>query len=542
MLFLFSILLIINIRFIETTVMESRYQQAREAAALRAASDLSQIVVDDPNFGFVSLSDRPAVGLAAMSGDGEPLPVHGINTLIATARLDYIIAKETGNTLMEDLALQDAKNAQEAAESLTKVLARAIKPGKDDKTFAATDMDGNVVRPYEDAIDSYRTCLKCFTGLEGGQFELKLGWLNQSGITVTPIPEPKQYLPAGAQNDGCYEAYKDVPVSLAHFYFASLGSQPALVSGSRFREGSYQHLSSVVKVESTRETRNLLPWENKPIRISGQACAQAYAVNCQPGPSILVAAFPDGLPIGVNSIGDLIGNQGLNMARMKNYIARGGDFSVDPQSYLEPNGTDMEQASAADEVTHALYDWLRSNYLLPRVDSMISILNRPFTNTRPTDEEYIYVVSITAEGNGIVSKLSLNPFTDLRVSENQAYAINNNPVQLDDSNWTVVCRDQVRTLGTINGGKHAGQPLPGNPVNWGELKSYVDEPFIKATTKRKLRGISLIGKTAADGGIALANSELIYDDGKMRPRTLRKSCYSGGMAVEFRISSPMAAN
>src|SRR6516225_9906245 len=78
-------------------LLHERYKQALEAAALKAASDLSEIVINDPYFGFISLSDRPPIGHATVAEDGEPVPVHGINTIIATSRLEYLIATEIGD-------------------------------------------------------------------------------------------------------------------------------------------------------------------------------------------------------------------------------------------------------------------------------------------------------------------------------------------------------------------------------------------------------------------------------------------------------------
>src|SRR5690606_18236238 len=78
---------------------------AIEAAALAAARDLSRIVIDTPEFGLVGISDSaPNAGSA---GDGFGLPVHGINSIIGTARLDYIIGDQLGINEWKELALQD---------------------------------------------------------------------------------------------------------------------------------------------------------------------------------------------------------------------------------------------------------------------------------------------------------------------------------------------------------------------------------------------------------------------------------------------------
>src|SRR5579883_2289538 len=103
-------------------LQHERYRQALESAALKAASDLSEIVINDPYFGFVSLSDRPAAGNATIADDGEPMPVHGINSLIAASRLDYLIASELCDERLQSFALEDARHARDAASRLTEVL------------------------------------------------------------------------------------------------------------------------------------------------------------------------------------------------------------------------------------------------------------------------------------------------------------------------------------------------------------------------------------------------------------------------------------
>src|SRR5579883_2106806 len=40
-----------------------------DAAALAAAKDLSRIVVDDPNFGLIGLSDSAPIGRGSIAGD-----------------------------------------------------------------------------------------------------------------------------------------------------------------------------------------------------------------------------------------------------------------------------------------------------------------------------------------------------------------------------------------------------------------------------------------------------------------------------------------
>jgi hypothetical protein len=89
-----------------------RTQNIVDAAGLIAANDLSRIILNDENFGYVSLSNYPPVGKETLADDGEPLPVTGINTLIGTIRQNAIIARELGNETMEHLSETDRVNAQ----------------------------------------------------------------------------------------------------------------------------------------------------------------------------------------------------------------------------------------------------------------------------------------------------------------------------------------------------------------------------------------------------------------------------------------------
>ena len=151
-----------SIHVVQLLIERHRYQQAVESAALQASSDLSKIVINDPYFGFISLSDYPAIGKATIAIDGEPLPVHGINTIIATSRLDYIIAKQVDDQYLEELALVDIRHAKEAAVRLDNVLENSLTEKFNDKEHAPHDMDGNMVCPYVDALNAYEESLEHF--------------------------------------------------------------------------------------------------------------------------------------------------------------------------------------------------------------------------------------------------------------------------------------------------------------------------------------------------------------------------------------------
>src|SRR5262249_32330758 len=135
--------------------------------------------------------------------------------------------------------------------------------------------------------------------------------------------------------------------------------------------------------------------------------------------------------------------------------------------------------------------------------------------------------------------LRRNPFEDLRIAEGQLYAISNQSAPIGSHSWTVVCRDEVYAVGIINGGMHAGQPMAGNPINWAELSTYVDERFASAAATRRPAGISISGEAHPGGGIDLGGAKLQLNNAQAAAHDIRTSACSSGLAAEIRISSPM---
>ena len=129
-------------------VDNKRVETVVEGACLMAANDLSRIIINDPHFGYVSLSNYPATGAGTLAPDGEPLPVTGINTLVATIRQNAIIAQELNNSTMQEMAESGAKvlNAQAvewARKNRVAILARrtgdVLRESPPRETIVSTD-------------------------------------------------------------------------------------------------------------------------------------------------------------------------------------------------------------------------------------------------------------------------------------------------------------------------------------------------------------------------------------------------------------------
>ena len=118
-----GIIMVILFFALKYTRILGGYQEQKtaiESACLAAARDLGNIVIQDPYFGFIGLSDSAPTGTGAytMAGDKFYMPAQGINTILATVRLDLIIADTLKNNVLSDCAQRDYKKAMSAKDAL----------------------------------------------------------------------------------------------------------------------------------------------------------------------------------------------------------------------------------------------------------------------------------------------------------------------------------------------------------------------------------------------------------------------------------------
>ena len=181
------------VRLIGTT---SEQRTATEAAAIAAARDLSTIVVNTAECGYVSLSDYAPSGSGTTAGDGFPTPVRGINTIIGTARLDLIIGDLLGQQTLKDFAIKDMQDALVAKDQLINALWDSIAPGG-----TGTDKDGNSVTPYTSAENAYKDNQIRLTGSSSyvpGSLLLSLGCITGGLATAVPVPKPAASAPVSS--------------------------------------------------------------------------------------------------------------------------------------------------------------------------------------------------------------------------------------------------------------------------------------------------------------------------------------------------------
>lgn len=392
-------------------------QTAIDAAALEAAKDIGRIVVNDPEYGLVALVDDTPPG-----NNITARPVWGLNTLLATARLDLLIANALGNTTMVYLAKQDIANTQRAGQALTAAIRSAAAGG------IAKDKEGNDIKLLQLVTKAYKDNSRRMGkgDLVEGSLRLQVGELTGgAGETNMPVPQPdsSQRTPdhvkmRNAQGMVVYKPYVNVPTSIGNttlsFTFAAVADEPLLVDTSKFSAlGSTTNIPAVVKVEADERVTTIAPktgigsqgGEHATHTVHVAACAQAGGPRATHPSGALVVDFPQGLPqqtvstatgtLNFTSVKSIMNSSQLPVNAIATtptpsvgWTAPGLWFKIVngpvPQSTQgNPPGQPIafpfhgrEQDDPSVALSFCVYDWLKSCGLRPNIDSTVAALNR----------------------------------------------------------------------------------------------------------------------------------------------------------------------
>ena len=468
----FAALMIMMFGLKYTGFMGSYHEQksAIEAAALVAAKDLSEVVIDDPNFGLVGLSDSSPIGTNTAAKDGFYTEVTGINTLLGTIRLDLIIADYLQDPVMSQIAQNDYTNAMVTQKNLVLALTNAIK-----LTGTATDKDGNTLTPYQDAVAVYNAnkvhlVAGQSANLVPGSLTLTLGFVDGLS-TRTNIPQPASVgqVNADQQSQGCYLATQEIDYKNNAFVFAAQGLNATLVDGRSFQT-TMSNLKfatpSVIKVEADESYSD----NNEQHVIHAMAAAlSGTVIDQRPNPGAFSITFQDGAPPEIQSPGDLINNPQIQTDPtdiMQTALA--GDYPQTPLSiYSMPyltSTSDPQHPNFEDVFSVALYDWLRAGGTTVNVQSVITMLSTPFNfGAGGAQTQFFHLTSSGVITNSVTAWAGAN----FGVSNNQYRALSG--LGLNSTNgkhYDLQITDNARVPGRIAGGAHSGQPLT-NPAQIG---------------------------------------------------------------------------
>lgn len=525
-------------------IERSRTQSVVEAASLIAANDVSRIIVNDPDFGFVALSNYPPVGVATCAADGEPLPVTGINTLVATVRQNTIVAKELENPTIDRLAENDHHSLQRTVDTLNSTLSRSLS-GNGYSEY--TDIHGRKVDPVRDVQAFLKKNLPANVHLK--YVRLSNGWLRGGTDTATAAPQPARL--AQVREDqlkgGEYQAFIDMPVSSRNFHFAGLGRSSSLVSPSEFCASDRKHINSIVRLDCLVSVDNVckfpLPFGLDALSdVQCAACAQPFTLPDIGPKGVMTLRFTGGPVPGLQSWSDFLNAGNFRDTKVTNYDISGGDYPLDSQArMIQLAGGSNDSPGAAELFAENLFYWLRNGHARPRVDAVLAMVNEPFRG----DPDEVYAYEFTPDGRISRRILTRDPFPVGVTADAQNSTVIDTSIQ-GGINPVIVFRNDVKRIGVASGGKHAGQPLPGYPLNWCELREYGgDEAMAQQLGKGRLgTKMQLVGqsvdpyeflKNAGSNQGSAGSIVFCSSDGKALSLQPRKNFYSGGLALDIEI-------
>lgn len=400
-------------------------QTAIDAAALQAAIDLQKVVVtanDGTYFGTVGVvDDMPP------ANDLNKRPVIGINTLMATIRLDSLIADKLGNNSMIVMAAQDLRCAEHDAQLLKNKMADLASGG------VAKDKNGQVINLANDVAASYdANSVRSMKGAKRkGDLTISFGTvIGAEALTLTPVPSPLSMAQVTASNSiavngvNVYLANTNVDTAVLgknlRFRFVPLADKVALITPSAFSllPGGANTIATAVKVEGDEEIGLAATNEQggstaKTIHVMAYAQSGGNPGGSQFPSGTLQVSFPFAGPppagqgVDFTSVSSIMNNSmvsvvdsnlttpnpdlngnfgtaspytGWNASSKGNWFkAQGGSVPADANASLVQDkfrGRDHDDPSVV--LSFVVYDWLRSLYLRPNIANVVTALSAPF--------------------------------------------------------------------------------------------------------------------------------------------------------------------
>lgn len=434
----------------------NRVQDVVDAASLLAASDLSRIVINDDNFGYVSLSNYPPVGKATRAEDGEPLPVVGINTLVGTVRQNSIIADEIKNEHFDQLVTSDAEALESTVKDLNSALTDSL--SGETGTRICRDIYGNHITPIQDVEEYLRDHLPPTMVLES--VKLSTGWLEGGSSTETAVPKPLVLAQVKSSDvqAGQYNAFTEFPVGRKKFSFAGVGKNSTLVCKSLFHEADGQHISSIILLQCTIAMK-----DDPTVKFECTACSQPYArPDLEPGGGMTVR-FPGRPVTGLMSWSDFLTSGNFRDNKITNFDIVNGDYPYEREAQMK-QAPENQNDSTSQQFAETLYCWLRNGRMRPRIDAVLSMINEPFVS----QSNQVYTYSFDRDGS--ISRIATDGarFARSVVADGQVASMADTRLRSGLSP-VIFFKNSVKHSGTDRG-KHGGQPLAGYPLKgdqWG---------------------------------------------------------------------------
>ena len=192
------------------------------------------------------------------------------------------------------------------------------------------------------------------------------------------------------------------------------------------------------------------------------ACCQPYSMPDIGPTGAMTLRFSGGPVPGLQNWRDFLAG-GFHDNQITTYEAVGGDYPVDDQAHMVVSAPPVQPDTSQQFAEH-LYYWLRNGHLRPRIDAVLDMTSDSFRS----GPAQIYAYEFTRDGSISRRIIARDPFPVGVTSDSQMQTVSDTSIQ-GGLTPIIIFRDDVKTLGTAHGGRHAGQPLAGYPLNWCEL-------------------------------------------------------------------------
>lgn len=482
---LIGILIIFAVFSWQFTAMLGTHQEqttAIQAASLAAARAIGRVVVNDPQLGYIAITDSAPRGRGIAAADGYAVPVRSYNALLGTIRLDMIIADAINDPVMKQYASSDHQVLMQAKDRLIQATFRCA------SGILQVDRDGNDVDAVAEAIDAYRANVIRMGGkgatLIPGSLRISLGCA-PGARTNLQIPQPHSYAstPTADQENGFYRAYRNIAYGGRDFVFAAVHDSIILVDPAKFvatPSNLPYFVPSIVRVEADEQYQGSnvpgAPGQHTVHAVSCAQCGTPPDPRCAAG--ALVLSFPDGKLGEIPKASDIRTDPKLNQTPVAvRTTAAGEDY---PQGNLGASvSLPVVGASptASQMWSRVLYDWLRRGGPAVNVKGVVDMMGDAIAPSYANDElgfMNTYTFIFDGQNNGWIKKKSLLTERIYGVlSDQQIAAVTQTQSQSPSRGYVfdVAFLDNVYRPGTISGGKHAGEPIVDSRMNNPQLTS-----------------------------------------------------------------------
>lgn len=424
--FMVGVLLVafVALNYSQIFTHQKQAQSAVDAAALAVASEIAKATVQT-SFGPVGLIDdyQNASNTGGATGGASSKPVLGINTIMARARLDYVIAKDLGNSTMYYLAKADCKEAAAASSALNQVLIQVNNGGA--HSFQYVDNSGNSrnVDLCQIAANAYNASGKRAASgkpVTASDITIQVGNLtgpDSNYVTNIPVPMPRDRdatLDSSAIGTMTFDPMKgpqkmykaNVPITIDNnsFVFSMVGDSPSIVNGP-FQAGaatagtSAVPVSSVVRITVNEQVKALATGKEGDVKskVTEVACAMPGSRRAADtlASGILRLEFPQGIPRDNNGISFQSALALMNSSMLPEsatagtaadntnkwnglgyyFKAKGGPFPGNGDIVSsDVNGRPADNASVS--LSFYVYDWLKNSYLTPNIKAVHDALGK----------------------------------------------------------------------------------------------------------------------------------------------------------------------